>query len=106
MKSCGTFTSRRSLKKLSHVSGSLVLPDKDLAAFKTQIGRQAYCLTSAVEKELCCARHRCPPWSDKFSLIYTMMYHIELRVVPSGSSPLLLSARTDFRSLPAPLNPV
>src|ERR1017187_2555936 len=47
-----------------HVSGSLVLPDKDLAAFKTQIGRQANGLTSAVEKELGCARHRCPPWID------------------------------------------
>jgi hypothetical protein len=42
----------------------LVLPDKDLAAFKTKIGRQAYRLASAVEKELGCARHRRPPGSD------------------------------------------
>src|ERR1019366_6273382 len=47
-----------------HVSGSLVLPDKDLAAFETKIGRQADRLTPAIEKELCSARHGWPPKRD------------------------------------------
>jgi hypothetical protein len=41
----------------NYVSGGFILPDENFAAFKTKIYREANCLTSAVKKEFCCARH-------------------------------------------------